>query len=81
VISLFFLLAFRLPHAFEPVFSNSAAGAFSIIRKVSKGGSFGDLSLFVSPVLVLDIPAGSGSPALKLVLVFAHFPFLLALFF
>jgi hypothetical protein len=69
----FLLLAFRLPRAFEPVFPHAATGAFPIVGKVFKSGTFGDLSLPVSPVGIVDIPAGAGSLALlELVLVFAH---------
>jgi hypothetical protein len=81
VISLFLLLAFRLPQAFEPVFPHAASGAFPIVGKVLKSGPFGNLSVFVSPVRVVDIPAGAGTLALELVLVFAHCRFLIALFF
>jgi hypothetical protein len=81
VISLFFLLAFRLPQAFESVFPHAAAGAFPIVGKVFKSSSLGDLSLLVSSVRIVDIPAGVRSLALKLVLILAHYRFPLALFF
>jgi hypothetical protein len=73
VVSLFLLLAIRLPQTFEPVFPYAAAGASPIGGKVFKIGSLGDFSLLVPPVRVVNVAAGAGSLALELVLVFTQF--------
>jgi hypothetical protein len=69
---LFFLRAFRFPQTFEPVLTGSAAGALPIGGKIFKNNPFGNFSLLVSPVRIVDITAGTGALALELIFVSAH---------
>jgi hypothetical protein len=69
---LFFLRTIRFPQTFEPVLTGSAAGTLPIGGKIFKSNPFGNFSLPVPPVRIVDITAGTGGLALELVFVSIH---------